>query len=106
METTTAPEIPAYEMPANPLEKKFITEMIKFEVCRQICDPETGAILDIRTCAALIDGDNVRAVRDPNYLRDVLAKDNVRAALLKTWPDIRVYYQRKATKKATKRAAT
>ncbi|WP_433635459.1 hypothetical protein [Nocardia sp. CA-120079] len=92
------PEIPAYEMPAHPLEKKLIEEFIKYDVCRQIFDPTTKTILDVRTCAALIDGDNVRAVRDPKFLRAALAKDNVRAELLKRWPNIRVYYQDKAAK--------
>ncbi|WP_067469661.1 hypothetical protein [Nocardia amamiensis] len=98
METTT-PEIPAYEMPTNPLEKKVITEIIKGMVCRQISDPATGAILDVRTCAALIDGDNVRAVRDPEFLRTLLDNDAHRAAILKACPNIRVYYARKPRKK-------
>ncbi|MGW4720679.1 hypothetical protein [Nocardia sp. NPDC004260] len=91
-------EIPAYAMPSNPFEKQVVKETIKDMVCRQIFDP-SGPILDVRTCAALIVGDDVKAVRDPEAMRTLLANDEFRARLLRMWPNARIYYARKPRKK-------
>ncbi|WP_331761037.1 hypothetical protein OG225_43170 (plasmid) [Nocardia sp. NBC_01377] len=91
MDTIT---LPPYEMPTDYMRKVFVTELIKYMVGASITDPNTGNILDVRTCAVLVTGDDdVQLVADPDHLRSQLAHPEVCAALLEKWPDMRVLYQ-------------
>ncbi|WP_280303226.1 hypothetical protein [Nocardia abscessus] len=91
METQT---IPAYEMPTDPMRQMLVTKVIKYFVVQNIFDPISGKVLDVRTCAALVTGDDdVLMVADPDRLRRQLAEPETCAALLGRWPDMRVLYQ-------------